>query len=232
MGGDECSLHVFLSHNEGDIALRRALCDRNDVHVLAAQCAECSASNSRNSAHVLSHYSDNRNFRIEGNVLHLFMCQIHSELTTKRLDRVLRQRRRNDQANIVLRGRLRNQQYIGSRRRGRRERAAQDVRYPHDSRASDGDQREVADRRECLHSSTVGGASPARFWFPAVRARSCCGSKEGCRIALLPAEFSGAGPWRQSARAQTLRDMRSQARCMHQAPNVDRQLAGRPHPSR
>src|ERR1700679_3222717 len=46
VGGFECRPHVRLRDNEGNVALRRTLCDRYDVDVLASQRRERAANGS------------------------------------------------------------------------------------------------------------------------------------------------------------------------------------------
>src|SRR5207247_2358799 len=89
MRGDERCLHVFLRDHERYIALRRALRDRDNVHVLPAQRSEGAAGNSGYPAHVLTDHSNHGNRQIKIDVLHLFVGQVLSELAAQRLDRAL-----------------------------------------------------------------------------------------------------------------------------------------------
>src|SRR5437667_3379627 len=80
MGSDECCRHIFLRHHEGNLAFRRALRDRHNIHVLPAQRAERTPNDSGHAAHVLADNSDNGNCWIELDMFEFFTLQLLREL--------------------------------------------------------------------------------------------------------------------------------------------------------
>src|SRR5882762_9028800 len=106
--------------------------DRDDVNAFTTKRTESTPDNSRYAAHPLTDDSHDRNCRFESNVFHFFMSQVLPKLPAQSLNRTLGDPQWNNEADVVLRRRLRNQQNIGSDGRGRRECAAQDIPHSHD----------------------------------------------------------------------------------------------------
>ena len=105
---------------------------------------------------------------IHGDVLDFFVRHVLREFLAQRFDGALGVRRGHDEADVVLRRRLRNQQHVRVHFRRGGESAAHHVRQAHDSRAAHGDQRHVANRGERFHAAAV-GAAPCGVIFVPVR---------------------------------------------------------------
>src|SRR5580704_16302623 len=73
VGGDQCCFHVFARHYETHIVLGRALRNRDDVQLVAAQGTERSRDDFRYALHLLSDDGDDRNRRIAADVFYFFV---------------------------------------------------------------------------------------------------------------------------------------------------------------
>ena len=82
MSNSKGYLHVLLRHHEGEAALRRALCARDDPNILLDQAAVRTLNDSGYIAHGLADHRDQRNRRIVHDMLQFFGSQIMRELST------------------------------------------------------------------------------------------------------------------------------------------------------
>ncbi len=71
--------HIFLCHHKRDGALRRALCDRGDIHVLPPERCERAADNSGNRPQVLADDRNHRHGRIEADVFRSVRAPVHGQ---------------------------------------------------------------------------------------------------------------------------------------------------------
>src|SRR5580692_9368920 len=86
------------------------------------------------------------------------MSQIMCKLVTKRFYRAFGMRGTDHQAQIILRRRLRDQEYIGSNRRGGPYGTAKNILYPNHAGATHVDQDNVINRGKSRYSGVAGDA--------------------------------------------------------------------------
>jgi len=126
--------------------------DGDDVDAFAAQAMKGATGDAGSAAHVFSHHRDDGDVGVHGDVVDDLVSEVLGEFAAKGFERFLRVGFGDDEADVILRRRLRNQQHFGAELRGSGKGAADHVRHADDSRTADADQRNVADRGERLDS--------------------------------------------------------------------------------
>src|SRR5215469_12701170 len=102
MGGEQGLLHGLIRHYEGDVALRGALGDGDDVNPFPAQSMEGPASHSRRATHVFSDHGNDGDFRVHGDMFHDFVSEILLEFAAQRFECAVRVCFGYDKTNFVL----------------------------------------------------------------------------------------------------------------------------------
>src|SRR5580700_964720 len=110
--------HVFPSHDESKGALRGALTDGNDIHVLPAQGGETTAGDSRNRVQLLTDNRDDAGVFVDSNVFARPGVKVMGKFMAQGFHRFPGDCRCDNQAQAVLRGGLRDQEHIGANRCG------------------------------------------------------------------------------------------------------------------
>src|SRR5712664_4435313 len=95
------------------------------------------AGDAGSAAHVFSDDCDNGDIWVHGDLVDDLVSEVLREFAAKGFQRFLRVGFGDDEADIVLRRRLRNEQHFGAELRGSGEGAANHVWHANDSRAAD-----------------------------------------------------------------------------------------------
>lgn len=114
MSGDQGSFYGLLFDHEGYVAFGRALGDGDKIYVFTAEGVEGAAGNAGSAPHVFSDDGDDGDVRIDGDVLDFLVREIMSKFFAQGFDGSLGVHSGNDEADVVLRGRLRNQEDVGA----------------------------------------------------------------------------------------------------------------------
>jgi len=77
--------------------------------------SESAAGYARSAAHIFSHDGNNGDVRVHRDVFNHLMCKVLREFAAQRFKRSLRVRLGNDETDVILRRRLRNQQHFGAK---------------------------------------------------------------------------------------------------------------------
>src|ERR1700722_5198302 len=143
--GGEGALHGVLLDDQGDVVFAGPLRDGHDVHVFVAEDCEYTAGDTGDTFHVLTHSGNDRNIGVRVDVLNGLLGDFGCEGVAECGKGALFIGGGDDEADVVLGRRLRDEKNVGARGGGGSEAAGEDVGKANDAGAADGDHGDVLD---------------------------------------------------------------------------------------
>ena len=119
--GKHGALHGVCFHHERYVVLGGTLGDGDDVDSFPSERRKRAPRNSWYTVHVFANHCDDGNAGIGGNVLYGLLGDFGSKGMAQSFDGAFLVRGGDHETDVILRGRLRDEQHIGAQRRRRRE---------------------------------------------------------------------------------------------------------------